>query len=77
MPITWNIDEDAGVVVVRVVGPLTPEGARQTLLELYQQPAYRSPLVDLWDLREAQIDSGPGDVEAWLFYPLEDHAGPH
>ena len=64
MPITWHIDEDAGLVTVRVVGPLTLEGARQTLTELYAQPSYRPPMVDLWDLRAAQIESGPGDVQA-------------
>lgn len=66
MPITWCIDEDAGLVTVRVVGPLSLDGARQTLKELYAQPSYRPPLVDLWDLRAAQIDSGPGDVQAFV-----------
>jgi hypothetical protein len=63
MPITWHIDEDAALVTVRVHGALTLEGARQSLMELYAQPSYRSPMVDLWDLRDAEIDSGPGDVQ--------------
>jgi hypothetical protein len=66
MPITWDIDEDAAIVTVRVVGSLTLEGARQALVELYAQPSYRPPIVDLWDLRAAQIDSGPGDVAAFV-----------
>lgn len=64
MPITWHIDEDAGLVTVRVDGLLTLEDAREALTELYAQPSYRPPIVDLWDLRCAQIDSGPGDVQA-------------
>jgi hypothetical protein len=66
MPTTWDIDEDAGLVTVRVVGPLTLDGARQALTELYAQPSYRPPMVDLWDLRAAEIDSGPGDVESFV-----------
>ena len=66
MPITWDIDEGAQLATVRVVGPLTLEAARQALMELYAQPAYRPPVVDLWDLREAQIDADPGDVQAFV-----------
>jgi hypothetical protein len=66
MSITWDIDADAGLVTVRVVGPLTLDSARQALLELYAQPTYRPPMVDLWDLRFAQIDSGPGEVQAFV-----------
>lgn len=66
MPITWDIDEDAKLVTVRVVGQLTLDGARQTLMELYAMPSYRPPMVDLWDLRAAQIDSSPGDVQAFV-----------
>jgi hypothetical protein len=66
MPITWDIDEDAGLVTVRVVGPLTLDDARQALTELYAQPSYRPPMVDLWDLRAAEIDPGPGEVEAFV-----------
>lgn len=66
MPITWNIDEHAALVTVRVQGVLTLEGARQTLTALYAEPSYRSPMVDLWDLREAEIDSGPGDVQRFV-----------
>ena len=66
MPITWNIDEDAALVTVRVDGALTFDGARQTLTELYADPRYRSPIVDLWDLRDAEIDSGPGDVQRFV-----------
>jgi hypothetical protein len=66
MPITWDIDEDARLVTVRVVGQLTLDGARQALMELYDRPSYRPPMVDLWDLRAAQIDSGPGDVQAFV-----------
>lgn len=68
MPITWDIDEDAGLVTVRVVGPLTLDGARQALIELYAQPSYRPPMVDLWDLRGAQIDTSPGDVQAFVHF---------
>lgn len=63
MPITWHIDEDAKLVTVRVVGLLTLDDARRTLTELYAQPSYRPPMVDLWDLRRAQIEAGPGDVQ--------------
>lgn len=66
MPITWHIDEDAGLVTVRVVGPLTLAAAQQTLTELYAQPSYRPPLVDLWDLRAAQIEASPGEVQAFV-----------
>ncbi|HVI02558.1 MAG TPA: hypothetical protein VM869_27815 [Enhygromyxa sp.] len=66
MPITWDIDETAKLVTVRVVGPLTLDGARQALKELYAEPSYRPPMVDLWDLRDAEIDRGPGDVEAFV-----------
>lgn len=66
MPITWDIDERAKLVTVRVVGPLTLDGARQALTELYAEPSYRPPMVDLWDLRAAEIDRGPGDVEAFV-----------
>jgi hypothetical protein len=66
MPITWHIDEHAAIVTVRVEGALTLDGARQTLTELYTDPRYRSPIVDLWDLRDAEIDSGPGDVQRLL-----------
>jgi hypothetical protein len=66
MAITWHIDEDAGLVTVRVVGPLTLDDARVALTELYAQPSYRPPIVDLWDLRAAQIDSNPGDVPAFV-----------
>lgn len=66
MPITWNIDEDAGLVTVRVVGPLTLDDAREAMIELYAQPSYHPPMVDLWDLRAAQIDSSPGDVQAFV-----------
>lgn len=66
MTITWNIDEDAGLVTVRVVGPLTLDDARGALMELYAQPSYHPPMVDLWDLRAAQIDSSPGDVQAFV-----------
>ena len=66
MPITWDIDEGARLVTVRVVGPLTLDGARQTMMELYAQPSYRPPMVDLWDLRAAEIESGPGDVQAFV-----------
>jgi hypothetical protein len=66
MPITWDIDEGAQLATVRVVGPLTLDAARQALMELYAQPGYRPPVVDLWDLREAQIDADPGDVQAFV-----------
>jgi hypothetical protein len=66
VPITWNIDEGAAIVTVRVDGALTFDGARQTLMELYADPRYRSPIVDLWDLRDAEIDSGPGDVQRFV-----------
>ncbi|HLT39486.1 MAG TPA: STAS/SEC14 domain-containing protein [Enhygromyxa sp.] len=66
MPITWDIDETAGLVTVRVVGPLTLDDARQALTELYAQPSYRPPIVDLWDLRSARLDPSPGDVEAFV-----------
>jgi hypothetical protein len=66
MAITWDIDEDARLVTVRVVGPLTLDDARQALMDLYAQPSYRPPMVDLWDLRAARIDSGPGDVEVFV-----------
>jgi hypothetical protein len=66
MPITWHMDEKAALVTVRVQGALTLEGARQALMSLYAEPKYRSPMVDLWDLREAEIDSGPGDVQRFV-----------
>jgi hypothetical protein len=66
MPITWNIDEHAAIVTVRVEGALTLDGARRALTALYTDPRYRSPIVDLWDLRDAEIDSGPGDVQRLL-----------
>lgn len=66
MPITWHIDETAALVTVRVHGALTLEAARQTMMELYAEPSYRSPIVDLWDLRDAEIDSGPGDVQRFV-----------
>lgn len=66
MPITWDIDEDARLVTVRVIGPLTLDGAREALMELYAQPSYGPPMVDLWDLRAAQIDANPGDVQAFV-----------
>jgi hypothetical protein len=68
MPITWDIDEQAQLVTVRVHGPLTLEEARQALTELYAQPSYCPPIVDLWDLRTAQINSGPGDVQAFVSF---------
>jgi hypothetical protein len=66
MPIIWHIDEDAALVTVRVHGALTLDGAQQTLMALYAEPRYRSPMVDLWDLRDAEIDSGPGDVQRFV-----------
>ncbi|MFO7563295.1 MAG: STAS/SEC14 domain-containing protein [Enhygromyxa sp.] len=76
MPITWNIDEDAKLVIVRVVGRLTLGDARQALIELYAQPSYRPPMVDLWDLRAAKIDSGPGEVEAFVRF-IQGSRGDH
>lgn len=76
MTITWDIDEKAGLVTVRVVGQLTLESARQALTELYAQPSYRPPMVDLWDLRAAQIDSGPGDVQAFVRF-IQGSRGNH
>jgi hypothetical protein len=76
MSITWNIDEDAKLATVRVVGSLTLESARQALMELYAQPSYQPPMVDLWDLRAAQIDSGPGDVPALVRF-IQGNRGNH
>jgi hypothetical protein len=76
MPITWHIDEDAALVTVRVEGVLTLEGARQALMNLYAQPSYRSPMVDLWDLRDAEIDSGPGDVQRFVQF-IQTNRGEH
>lgn len=76
MPITWDIDEQAGLVTVRVVGPLTLDGAREALKELYAHPSYRPPMVDLWDLRAAQIDSGPGEVQAFVRF-IQGSRGDH
>jgi hypothetical protein len=76
MPITWDIDDNAKLATVRVVGPLTLDGARQVLMELYAQPSYRPPMVDLWDLRAAQIDSSPGDVQAFVRF-IQGSRGDH
>jgi hypothetical protein len=76
MTITWHIDEAAGLVTVRVVGPLTLDDARSALVELYAQPSYRPPIVDLWDLRAAQIDSNPGDVQAFVRF-IQTNRGEH
>lgn len=76
MPITWDIDEDAKLVTVRVAGSLTLDAAREVLMELYAQPSYRPPMVDLWDLRAAQIDSSPGDVEAFVRF-IQGNRGDH
>lgn len=76
MPITWDIDDNAKLATVRIVGPLTLDAARQVLMELYAQPSYRPPTVDLWDLRAAQIDSGPGDVQAFVRF-IQGSRGNH
>jgi hypothetical protein len=76
MPITWDIDDTAKLATVRVVGPLTLDAARQVLIELYAQPSYRPPMVDLWDLRAAQIDSNPGDVQAFVRF-IQGSRGNH
>ena len=74
MPITWDIDEVARLVTVRVVGSLTLDDARAALMDLYAQPSYHPPMVDLWDLRAAEIDSGPGDVQAFVRF-IQGHRG--
>lgn len=76
MPITWDIDESAKLVTVRVIGSLTLDAARQALMELFAQPSYRPPMVDLWDLRAAQIDSSPGDVQAFVRF-IQGSRGEH
>jgi hypothetical protein len=68
MPITWTIDEAAKLTTVSVAGSLTLAEARQAITELYAQPSYRPPMVDLWDLRDAQMQVSPGDVQAFVYF---------
>lgn len=76
MPIDWDIDEHAMLATVRVSGAMTLSDARQALTQLYAQPCYRPPMVDLWDLRAAEIDTNPGEVAALVHF-IEGHRGEH
>ena len=74
MTIEWHIDEDAGLTTITVSGRLTFDRVRATMLELFAQPAYRPPMADLWDLRAAKIDPGPGEVSEFVRF-LESSRG--
>ncbi|PRP93161.1 hypothetical protein ENSA5_44280 [Enhygromyxa salina] len=74
MPVEWNIDEDARLTTVRVDGPLTLTIGRETLAALYAEPGYHSPMASLWDLRKAQLDPRPGEVQQFVEF-IRTHRG--
>ena len=75
MPASWTIDEHARLTTVTIAGRFTLPEAQQTLLELYAQPSYNRPMVDLWDLREAQLEAGPGDMLRFVRFMLGRSGG--
>ena len=74
MPVRWNIDPNLGLTTVTAEGRLDLQAALDTMTELYAQPSYRPPMLDLWDLRAAELDSAPGDVQAFVRF-LEGSRG--
>ena len=76
MPASWEIDVQARLTTVTVTGKFTVDQAQQTLLELYAQPSYNLPMDDLWDLREALVDIGPGDMLRFVRFIFGRRGGP-
>ena len=74
MPVEFLIDEERRCTTVIVRGSLTLEVARRAHKDLYAQDAYRSPMVSLWDLSEATLDPGPGEVLRLVEF-IREHRG--